>query len=68
MNSNLWERFRSGEEVAFKLIYDQNVTTLYSYGLKVVQDEDLVLESIQSLFLYIFEKREKISEPDSITA
>ena len=36
--------------------------------MKIVGDDDLVTESIQSLFVYLYEKRQSCSEPQSVSA
>ena len=36
--------------------------------MKIAGDDDLVTESIQSLFVYLYEKRQSCSEPQSISA
>ncbi|MDR0893260.1 MAG: sigma-70 family RNA polymerase sigma factor [Mediterranea sp.] len=63
-----WNRIQQGDEAAFRQLYEQYSEWLYGYGMKIVGNEDMVSEAIQTLFVYIFEKRTTCAEPDSIPA
>jgi len=56
----LWERFQTGDQEAFAVLYNQHIEKLYSYGTKICKDEDLVKDALQELFLELFIKRGKI--------
>lgn len=68
MNKLFWRRIQQGEEEAFRQLYEQYADLLYGYGMKIAGDDALVTEAIQSLFVYIFEKRETCAVPQSISA
>lgn len=68
MEEQFWDRIRKGDEKAFCVLYDEYADMLYSYGMKILADENLVSDAVQSLFIYLFEKRKTISEPNSISA
>lgn len=68
MNTSFWEKIRQGDEGAFRQLYKENADWLYGYGMRIVPDDELVTEAIQSLFVYVFEKRESCSTPKSILA
>lgn len=68
MKEQFWDRIKKGDELAFCTLYEQYADMLYGYGMKIVADEDLVSDAIQSLFIYLFEKRKTIAEPNSISA
>ena len=59
---------QQGDEEAFRQLYNEYSDLLYGYGMKIAGDDDLVTESIQSLFVYLYEKRQSCSEPQSISA
>lgn len=61
-----WNLIRSGDEEAFRALYEQHADLLYGYGMKIVKNDDIVTEAIQELFVYIYEKRKTISEPKYI--
>jgi RNA polymerase sigma factor (sigma-70 family) len=58
--AGIWSRFKSGDQEAFAILYNQHVDKLYSYGTKLCNDEDAVKDSLQELFLELFLKRDKI--------
>lgn len=63
-----WDKIQQGDEEAFRQLYDQYADLLYGYGMKIAGDDVVVTEAIQSLFVYIFEKRETCAAPQSIPA
>lgn len=68
MDKLFWRKIQQGEEEAFRQLYEQYADLLYGYGMKIAGDDALVTEAIQSLFVYIFEKRETCAAPQSISA
>lgn len=64
----LWQRFKNGDEAAFAKIYRDNAQILYGYGLKLVNDKDLVRDCIQDLFVEIWDSKHKLGSVRSIKA
>ncbi|HUH46510.1 MAG TPA: sigma-70 family RNA polymerase sigma factor [Arenibacter sp.] len=64
----LWQQFKEGNEAAFAHIYSANAQRLYSYGLKLVNDKDLIKDCIQDLFVEIWDTKHKLSSVRSIKA
>ncbi|WP_276165972.1 RNA polymerase sigma factor [Zobellia alginiliquefaciens] len=62
----LWQEFKMGKESAFARIYKDNVARLYSYGIKLVNDKSLVKDSIQDLFVELWDAKEKLGDVKSI--
>lgn len=62
----LWNAFRSGKNAAFLSIYMTYFNTLYSYGIRIKDDEDLVKDAIQDLFMDLKKDCRKLGETDSI--
>ena len=62
------EFLESGNSRSFSLLYNKYADMLYAYGMKIVPDDYLVSEAIQSLYVYIYEKRARLQVPDSINA
>jgi RNA polymerase sigma factor (sigma-70 family) len=60
--SLLVEGDRQGLYECFNLFYDD----LYRFGLSLYKDQDLIKDSIQNLFLELWEIREKLSEVKNI--
>jgi RNA polymerase sigma factor (sigma-70 family) len=64
--SQLWDHFREGDELAFGQIYRDYVNYLFNYGSKFSSDRDLVMDCVQDFFLYLREHREGLSATTSI--
>lgn len=56
----IWDRFKSGDQEAFAVLYNQHIDKLYSYGTKICKDEEVVKDALQELFLELYLKRGKI--------
>ena len=64
--SELWDMFRTGDESAFSKIYNEYVDLLFNYGKKFSQDKELVKDCIHDFFVYLREKRDRLSQTTSI--
>lgn len=62
----LWRRFKNGDQAAFSSIYHANIQGLYSYGVHISDDTDLVEDCIQDLFIYLWDNRGNLSETNNI--
>ncbi len=62
----LWDAFRAGEKAALDVVYQENVKPLYNYGFKLTQDKNLVEDSIQDIFVELWERRKRLGPTDSI--
>lgn len=61
-----WDRFRSGDNEALSLIYDQNAKKLYLYGLKFTTNHSLIEDSIQDLFSDLVRTRKNLGDTSNI--
>ena len=61
-NKQLWVAFKSGEEKAFSKLFHDYYFRLYHYGLKLVQEKELVKDVLQDFYLYLFESRESLAD------
>lgn len=68
MDTTFWSKVQQGDEGAFRQLYNDYSDLLYGYGMKIAGDDDQVTEAIQSLFVYLYEKRLSCAEPQSIAA
>jgi RNA polymerase sigma factor (sigma-70 family) len=62
----LWEGLRNGDQDLFLALYKKYYHCLLFIGLKEMKDAQLVKDTIQQLFLYLWEKRETIQEARNI--
>src|SRR5436190_12057719 len=63
---NLWLGLKHGDKEMFLALYKKYYHTLLFIGLKEMKDAQLVKDTIQQLFLYLWEKRETIQEARDI--
>lgn len=64
----MWTHLRGGDELAFGKLLKKYFNHLQNYGYKFVKDEDFVKDCVQEVFIEIWQRREKISTPDSVKA
>ncbi len=58
----VWEQMKSGDEKSLSEIFTFFYSDLYHYGMKLFDLPDLVKDSIQDVFVRIWEKRASIGE------
>jgi RNA polymerase sigma-70 factor (ECF subfamily) len=56
----VWNKMKSGEEKSLSEIFTFYYSDLYRYGIKIFDLPDLVKDSIQDVFMRIWERRETI--------
>lgn len=61
----LWQEFLLGDEVAFTTLYQRHVRSLFSYGKKLLPQDDVIEDLIQELFIDLWQSRSRISEVES---
>ena len=63
MNSDqqIWQMFQVGHEPSFKILFERYNQLLFNYGFKVTQDEVIIEDSIQELFVKLWCNRENLS-------
>jgi RNA polymerase sigma factor (sigma-70 family) len=62
----IWQAFKAGNEDAFNHIFNKYVRFLFNYGDKIAQNEGLVEDCIQELFIELWEKKANLGEVQSI--
>lgn len=65
-DQELWNSFRQGDMASYAVIYRKYFFILYGYGRKICQNEELVKDCVQDLFLKIWNNRETLSETTSV--
>lgn len=58
-SENLWNDFLMGDDKAFTSMYFLNIGSILSYGRNFTRDDELLHDSIQEIFVDLFEKRGK---------
>jgi RNA polymerase sigma factor (sigma-70 family) len=65
-DSELWNDFKGGCEQTFSFIFHKYYSFLYNYGTKLTSDKDLIKDSIQELFIILWESRSRLGNTVSI--
>jgi RNA polymerase sigma factor (sigma-70 family) len=65
-DEKLWADFLSGNDEAFRVIYDSHVHHLFSYGCHFTSDEGMVQDCIHDLFLDLHGCRSRLGANNNI--
>ena len=65
-DSKIWNAFRHGSREALDFIFKQHASNIFAYGLRFTKDHELVLDCIQDLFVELWNRRQSLSETNSI--
>ncbi|MCE7065471.1 RNA polymerase sigma factor [Dyadobacter sp. CY326] len=57
----IWQQFLSGDVAAFEKLMSIHFRTLFHYGCKFSKDQEFVKDSIQDLFMHLWEKRNRLN-------
>ena len=66
-NVKIWDDFRKGSDEALSEIYFQNIQKLFHYGKKFTNNEELIKDTIQELFIDLIDSRQKLGKKDNIS-
>lgn len=67
LDPGLWVSFKQGDKEVYALLYQTYFARLYNYGLKFTKDKDLVEDAIHDLFVKLWQHRQNLGVPISIT-
>lgn len=65
-DTDLWNAFREGDEVAFGQIAQRYYRRLFGYGAKFSKDREFVKDCLQDLFMELWYKRETLGETEFV--
>ena len=65
-NQIVWDEFRKGSKIALETIYEDNYASLYHYGQKFTQDNDLIKDLIHELFIELIDSGSRLARTDNI--
>ena len=63
---SIWRAFKKGEEKALTYIYEQYADKMYNYGCQLCQNQALVRDCIQELFVELISKKTNLGDTDHI--
>ncbi len=58
----VWDRMKSGDEKSLSVIFTLYYSDLFKYSIKIFDQPDLVKDSIQDVFMRIWEKRTSLGD------
>ncbi len=64
--TTVWLNFKEGDNRAFEKIYYRYIDVLFRYGSKITSDKHQVKDSIQQLFLELYQSRHRLSDPENL--
>lgn len=62
----VWTRFRSGDQAAFREIYEEFIDSLFAYGGKITRDRELVKDCVQDIFVELQRLQPNLNHPEYI--
>ncbi len=62
----LWRKFRSGNDLAFSILYKKYVQRLYNYGMHSCHNREMVLDCLQELFGRLWDKRNQLADVEAV--
>lgn len=66
IDADIWRSFKQGDRKALDYVFEKYVRLLYAYGAKITRNTSLVEDSIQDLFVELWQRRNAISEVTSV--
>lgn len=64
----LWNSFRQGDMESFRTLYYNHFSRLYEYGMRLVNDAELVKDGIHDLFIRLWERKDNLGEVTAVTS
>lgn len=65
-DKEVWASFKSGDESAFNYIYRKYVVDLYNYGMQVCQNDELVRDCLQKMFINLRKTSSRLGDVQRI--
>ncbi|MBN3582943.1 sigma-70 family RNA polymerase sigma factor [Algoriphagus aestuarii] len=65
-DKTLWRSLAKGNTLAFSSLYNRYANLLFNYGMNICYDREVVKDSIQELFTWLWTKRNTLSDVDSV--
>ena len=65
-DTRIWLSYREGDELAFRQLYDMHNSGLIQYGFRFTRDQHVIEESVQDLFIKLWQNRKNIGPTPSV--
>jgi RNA polymerase sigma factor (sigma-70 family) len=67
-DKGVWSMFKKGDKQAFAVLYQRHFKMLFQYGIKLVEDRDLLKDCIHDVFIDLWNKKENLADPKFVKA
>jgi RNA polymerase sigma-70 factor (ECF subfamily) len=61
-DAEIWNQFRKGDKEAFAALFERTMDRLFRYGMKFTNDEEMVKDAIQDVFIKLHHNRTELPE------
>lgn len=66
---DIWVRFCAGDKGAFRELYDRHYTRMFVWGCKWLKGEEaFVRDTLHDFFIYLWERRSRLTPPANLSA
>lgn len=65
-DQSMWDGLINGQQDAFTALVMHYTDALYVYGMRLCQDEELVKDCVQEVFLFMWRRRAYLQQPASL--
>jgi RNA polymerase sigma factor (sigma-70 family) len=65
-DSELWDLFRTGNQLAYTQLVNRHYKQLFNYGRRFCQDREFLMDCIQEVFFELWKRKEKINSTPSV--
>lgn len=65
-DTEIWSSYRNGDEQSFRQLYDLYYAGLFKYGFRFTKDQHIIEESIQDLFIKLWQNRSTVGPAPSV--
>lgn len=65
-DTEIWSSYRNGDEQSFRQLYDLYYAGLFKYGFRFTKDQHIIEESIQDLFIKLWQNRNTVGPTPSV--
>lgn len=65
-DTEIWSSYRNGDEQSFRQLYDLYYAGLFKYGFRFTKDQHIIEESIQDLFIKLWQNRSTVGPTPSV--
>ena len=62
----MWQELKAGDKSCFNRLFRKYYSELYYYGIKIISDPDIVKESIQEVFMRVWETRNNLANVENV--